>query len=94
MPGGGATGAGADLGGRGGAPSTRDVLERCPRRIVRTVALANGVGALNDGVTSGGDSAAGDGGDDRQRLAVGHGRVEAPEEADVLVGEEDVHEAP
>ena len=39
-------------------------------------------------------SAAGDCGDDRQRLAVGHRGVEALEEADVLVGEEDVHEAP
>jgi adenylate cyclase len=39
-------------------------------------------------------SAAGDSRDDRQRLAVGDRGVEALEEADVLVGEEDVHEAP
>ena len=38
-------------------------------------------------------SAAGHRGDDRDGLAVGHRRVEPLEEADVVVGHEDVHEA-
>ena len=38
------------------------------------------------------ESAAGDGGDDGQRLPVGHRRLEALEEAHVLVGQEDVDE--
>ena len=40
-----------------------------------------------------GGSASGDGGDDGEGLAVGHRGVETLEEADVLVGQEDVHEA-
>jgi len=45
-------------------------------------------------VAQAGDSAAGDGGQDRQLGAVGHGGREPVEKADVLAGNVDVHEAP
>jgi cytochrome c oxidase assembly factor CtaG len=63
-------------------------------RAARAVAAGRGAELRRRLAAQAGDSAAGDGGQDRQLGAVGHGGREPVEKADVLAGNVDVHEAP
>jgi len=63
-------------------------------RAARAVAAGRGAELRRRLAAQTGDSAAGDGGQDRQLGAVRHGGREPVEKADVLAGNVDVHEAP
>ena len=63
-------------------------------RAARAVAAGRGAELRRRLAAQAGDSAAGDGGQDRQLGAVRHGGREPVEKADVLAGNVDVHEAP